>query len=230
MSTTDDTNAVRRRSRSRALALMLAAMLVGSLLVGVTARWRVSASDASPAAASAPAQAPTCVEASNSEHARAGRAFELFVFVFARGSWAYIGLSWETTALQEGPTGTWTKSCGPGTTTTTRPTTTTTRPTTTTTRPTTTTTRPTTTTTVPGPDGRAIYQASCAGCHGAEGEGGVGPSLRGIGEHHSVAHLIEVITNGRGGMPAWEGRLTPAEIEAVATYVSTIPGEHTHDH
>jgi mono/diheme cytochrome c family protein len=224
------------KTRSRLGALLLATALAGSMLIGSTSRWGPSASDAAPGAPAAPAQAATCVEATNSEHADAGRAWEFLIFVFARGSFAYMGLSWTTTSLQEGPTGTWTvvESCGgSGTTTTTAPgsTTTTAPSTTTTTAPTTTTTAPsTTTTTAPGPDGEAIYQTNCAACHGAEGQGGVGPSLQGIGEMHTVAELVQVITDGRGAMPAWEGRLTPAEINAVATYVSTIPGEHEHDH
>lgn len=236
MSTARKTSPVRGRFASRVGALLLATVLAGSMLIGSTSRWGTPASDAAPVSASSQAQAATCVEATNSEHADAGRAYEFLIFVFARGSFAYLGLSWATSSLQEGPTGTWTvvESCGgSGTTTTTVPsTTTTTRPsTTTTTRPsTTTTTVPSTTTTVPGPDGEAIYQTNCAACHGAEGEGGVGPPLQGIGEAHSVAELVQVITDGRGAMPAWEGRLTPAEINAVATYVSTIPGEHEHDH
>jgi hypothetical protein len=47
---------------------------------------------------------------------------------------------------------------------------------------------------------------------------------------HTLDELIQVITNGRGGMPAWRDELTADEIRAVATYVSQIPGEgHEHD-
>lgn len=80
-----------------------------------------------------------------------------------------------------------------------------------------------------GPDGRAIYAANCAVCHGPEGVGGAGPPLLGIGAH-GRDELIAVVTNGRGAMPAWNGRLTPAEIGAVVDYIRTFPGEHSHDH
>lgn len=199
MSARTKTARIRRRSRPRVGTLLVGAVFAGSMLIGSTSWLGSPASEASPISASSPAQQATCVEATNAEHATAERATQFLIFVWARGSSEYLGLSWATTSLQEGPAGTWTmvESCGGG----------------------------------PGePDGEAIYQTNCAGCHGVEGEGGNGPPLQGIGEAHSIEELVEVITNGRGGMPAWEGRLTPEEIDAVATYVSTIPGEHEHDH
>jgi cytochrome c551 len=234
---------VSHRARSRrdigmSVAVAVAVAVVAmSVFVGTAGRdaTPVAASNASAVRDASNAQAVQCVTAANWEHAFGNRAWLILVFTFARGSNNYLGLILDRTSVREGPSGTWTKvdNCGPGTTTTTRPgTTTTTRPgTTTTTRPTTTTTRPgTTTTTTAPPSGAAIYAANCAACHGAEGQGGVGPSLQGIGEMHTVAQLAEVITNGRGAMPAWRDRLTPAQIQAVAVYVSEIPGEHEHDH
>ena len=39
------------------------------------------------------------------------------------------------------------------------------------------------------------------------------------------ATLIETITNGRAGvMPAWEGRLDPITIKAMAVYVHSLGG------
>jgi cytochrome c551 len=229
-----------RSTRHLGLALTVAVAVVVtamSLSVGPAGRGAapVAASNASSASPGAAAQAAQCVTATNSEHAEAERAYQFLILAFARGSFDFLGLSWSTTSLQEGPAGTWNMvdSCGPGTTTTTMPgTTTTTAPTTTTTAPTTTTTAPTTTTTTaPPPDGAAIYSANCAACHGADGSGGAGPDLRGIGEMHTVDELIAVITNGRGGMPAWQTVLTAEQIRAVAQYVSEIPGDgHEHDH
>lgn len=79
-------------------------------------------------------------------------------------------------------------------------------------------------------DGAAIFQQNCAVCHGPEGEGGAGPALQGIGDHHSIEEITEVITNGQGQMPAWEDELTPEEIDAVAEFVASLEGDHEHEH
>jgi endo-1,4-beta-xylanase len=49
-----------------------------------------------------------CTTAMNSAHVQAGRATAWLVFVWARGSNQYLGLTWSTTSLREGPAGTWT--------------------------------------------------------------------------------------------------------------------------
>lgn len=75
-------------------------------------------------------------------------------------------------------------------------------------------------------DGREIYvRANCAGCHGPEGRGGRGPSLvSGPLASLSQNELAARISNGKrlAGMPKFEGRLTPAQIRAVAEYVVTL--------
>ncbi len=72
-----------------------------------------------------------------------------------------------------------------------------------------------------GPDGGAVYEARCVACHGAAGEGGVGPAL-GDGAvaaaYPDIADQIAVITNGRNAMPAWGEILSDEEIAAVAAY------------
>ena len=35
--------------------------------------------------------------------------------------------------------------------------------------------------------------------------------------------MADIVTNGRGGMPSWQGRLTPAEIQAVVDYTRSLP-------
>lgn len=84
------------------------------------------------------------------------------------------------------------------------------------------------------PDGESLYQTNCAGCHGAEGEGGVGPVLQGIVNAHGVEDVTNAVRNGIEAqpvsMPAWEGVLTDDEIDAVVAYVATFEGEHTHEH
>lgn len=77
-------------------------------------------------------------------------------------------------------------------------------------------------------DGERVFRAECAMCHGADASGmmGMHPSLRG-----SVARLsregVEVtIRQGRRTqppMPAFEGRLTSDEIDAVVAYIASLP-------
>ncbi len=94
------------------------------------------------------------------------------------------------------------------------------------------------------PSGPAVYaKAGCVGCHGAKGEGGVGPKLAG-GEAKltfptEADHIAWVETGSApkkgqpygdpnrtggqhvaasGGMPAFKGQLTDAEIAAVVAY------------
>jgi cytochrome c551 len=235
----DTTKASSARSRSShhtaslrriGLTLIVTLLATAMLLAGT------SGDDApDEAQAISATQTATCVQATNIVHAQQGRAISFLLWSFARGSYDYLGWIWATTSLREGPTGTWTMvaNCG-GSSTTSSSTTSTTRPSTTSSS-TTSTTRPSTTTsssttTMPPPNGAAIYAANCAGCHGADGSGGVGPDLRGTVDAHGVEATTEVITNCRGAMPAWEGRLTPAQIAAVVDFLATLEGGGGHDH
>jgi mono/diheme cytochrome c family protein len=72
---------------------------------------------------------------------------------------------------------------------------------------------------VPPKTGPAIYKTFCATCHGQSGQGFVGPSLVDSAvKYPDVASEIAVVTNGRGEMPAWSGRLTPEQIATVVDY------------
>ncbi|MEI9964231.1 MAG: cytochrome c [Caulobacteraceae bacterium] len=70
--------------------------------------------------------------------------------------------------------------------------------------------------------GRKIFDGSaCGGCHtlaaaGATGE--VGPSLDGDPKL-TTAFVIDRVTNGQGGMPAFSGQLSDEDIAALAAYV-----------
>ena len=73
----------------------------------------------------------------------------------------------------------------------------------------------------PGIDAAAIYGRSCAGCHGGDGSGGIGPGLSGgrvVSAFPDPAAQIAVVAEGRGGMPAFTGRLSDEEIAAVVEY------------
>jgi mono/diheme cytochrome c family protein len=44
--------------------------------------------------------------------------------------------------------------------------------------------------------GRAIFQINCAGCHGLQADGNVGPSLHDVSKRKSKVHLIEQVISG----------------------------------
>ena len=91
----------------------------------------------------------------------------------------------------------------------------------------TTTTGTTATTPSAKPDGKAVFaKAGCGGCHtlkAAGSSGNVGPNLDQLKPAKAiVAHQVEV---GGGAMPAFKGQLSPAEIDAVATFVAGSAGK-----
>jgi mono/diheme cytochrome c family protein len=76
-----------------------------------------------------------------------------------------------------------------------------------------------------GLDGAALFGDNCAVCHGGDGSGGIGPRLAGgrvVTVYPDAADQIAVVTNGRGGMPAFGERLTADEIAAVVEYTRTV--------
>ncbi|MEB3329753.1 MAG: cytochrome c [Candidatus Sericytochromatia bacterium] len=69
--------------------------------------------------------------------------------------------------------------------------------------------------------GQVLYGRHCQACHGPGGEGGMGPSLRGLRDEAAIRRAITLGRAGRG-MPALGARLTSGEVQAVATYVRTL--------
>lgn len=70
--------------------------------------------------------------------------------------------------------------------------------------------------------GRALFVEYCGGCHtlAAAGTGGtVGPNLDRA--RPDLDHVVEVVTNGTGAMPAFGSRLTRAQVQAIARYVNS---------
>lgn len=70
-------------------------------------------------------------------------------------------------------------------------------------------------------EGKALFRSNCAFCHGATGEGGRGPNLRGSLVHGNTAEAIQgVIHNGIPGtqMPAYTGMETD-ELQVLSQYV-----------
>lgn len=70
-------------------------------------------------------------------------------------------------------------------------------------------------------EGREIYARNCVGCHGVSGGGGTGPKLS-DGEmadrYADPTTQAEVVANGRNQMPAFVGKLTESEVDAVVRF------------
>ncbi|GGC19074.1 hypothetical protein GCM10011386_08680 [Parapedobacter defluvii] len=76
--------------------------------------------------------------------------------------------------------------------------------------------------------GAAIFTQNCAACHGAAGEGGIGPNLADEywlhgGEIKDVFKTIKYGVLDKGMVP-WEQSLTPAQIAEVSNYIVTLRG------
>lgn len=92
-------------------------------------------------------------------------------------------------------------------------------------------------------NGGAVYASNCVSCHGAQGQGGVGPKLSGgeakltfpdEADHVKWVQTGSAPSKGKpygdpnrpggphtaasGGMPAFTGTLSPEQIQAVVTY------------
>jgi cytochrome c551 len=71
-------------------------------------------------------------------------------------------------------------------------------------------------------DGKALYEQSCAACHGKTGGGGIGPSLKGVQNRFSVEEETSIVTNGQSSMPGFGGDLSSDEIAAIVAYTRTL--------
>jgi cbb3-type cytochrome c oxidase subunit III len=75
-------------------------------------------------------------------------------------------------------------------------------------------------------NGKDIFTANCGSCHtlaDAGTNGTVGPNLDQLKPTFEIAQ--HQVINGGAVMPAFKGKLTPAQITAVAKYVSSAAGK-----
>jgi cytochrome c6 len=75
-------------------------------------------------------------------------------------------------------------------------------------------------------DGKSIFTTTCASCHtlaDAGTTGTVGPNLDEAKPSKEL--VVDRVTNGQGAMPSFKGSLDPAQINAVADYVSSAAGK-----
>lgn len=78
--------------------------------------------------------------------------------------------------------------------------------------------------------GRATYTTYCAACHGAQGQGAIGPNLTDGYYIHggSLTDVFHVITDGipDRGMPGWESTLSPDQRAELTAYIRSIEGSN----
>jgi mono/diheme cytochrome c family protein len=65
-----------------------------------------------------------------------------------------------------------------------------------------------------------VFNANCALCHGAQGQGGSGPALSGNPRALDAANVQNAIQYGRGAMPGFSATLSTEQIEALVKYVT----------
>jgi mono/diheme cytochrome c family protein len=78
--------------------------------------------------------------------------------------------------------------------------------------------------------GADLFKSKCAMCHGPDGKGqtamGKTLNLRDLGsadvQSQSDADLTNTITNGKGKMPKYDGKLTKDQIDDLVKYIRTL--------
>ena len=76
--------------------------------------------------------------------------------------------------------------------------------------------------------GREVYMTNCLACHGAKGEGGIGPNMT---DHYwihgnTAEDMRRIINEGvpAKGMVSWKTLLNPEKIENVIAFLQTLEG------
>ena len=79
-------------------------------------------------------------------------------------------------------------------------------------------------------DGAGDFKAKCAMCHGGDGAGnsatGKALKVRDLGsadvQGQTDAQLIDIVTNGKGKMPAYKGKVSDDQIKGLVAYIRTL--------
>jgi cytochrome c6 len=77
-------------------------------------------------------------------------------------------------------------------------------------------------------DGAALWAQHCASCHGKDGSGNTAMGKKLAVKDYSKdqgfsdAEATNVITNGKGKMKAYKGKLSDADIKALVAYVRSL--------
>lgn len=79
-------------------------------------------------------------------------------------------------------------------------------------------------------DSGALFKAKCAACHGPDGKGetsmGKMMKLRDMSsedvQKQTDAALTDIVTNGKGKMPAYKGKLSDDQIKQLVGFIRTL--------
>jgi cytochrome c6 len=81
--------------------------------------------------------------------------------------------------------------------------------------------------------GQTLFKSNCATCHSQNGTPtAVGKSLNApdLGsapvQNQTNAQLQQIISNGKGNMPAFKDKLSTAEVDSLAAFVLTLSKRH----
>ncbi|MEZ4825214.1 MAG: cbb3-type cytochrome c oxidase N-terminal domain-containing protein [Bacteroidia bacterium] len=81
--------------------------------------------------------------------------------------------------------------------------------------------------------GKKIYMTNCVACHGAQGQGGVGPNLTDNYWIHGggITNIFKTVKYGvpEKGMIPWQDQLKPKEIQEVSSFILTLEGTNPPD-
>jgi mono/diheme cytochrome c family protein len=72
-------------------------------------------------------------------------------------------------------------------------------------------------------DAAGLFTSNCSGCHGQDRSGGRGPALLPDRLTGEAGQYAKIISEGQGGMPAFSGKLSAEEINAIAEWILTAP-------
>ncbi|MBF0491337.1 MAG: c-type cytochrome [Deltaproteobacteria bacterium] len=79
--------------------------------------------------------------------------------------------------------------------------------------------------------GKAVFEKNCSPCHGAQGQGIIGPNLTDeywIHGKGKLSDILKVVSEGvkEKGMPTWGAILKPDELNQVVVYVKSLKGSN----
>ncbi|HLR52075.1 MAG TPA: cytochrome c [Candidatus Avamphibacillus sp.] len=66
--------------------------------------------------------------------------------------------------------------------------------------------------------GEEIYQNNCSACHGDDLSGNSGPDLTDVGSNYSADEIVNIIHEGKGGMPA-QTQVSDEDAETLANWL-----------